>query len=64
MPIKAKLPEKENIFTLCYDKVKAVWLSWTQVGEKFFTPKGGEFFDIFVPTGDSNRNNYFLHRYI
>ena len=27
--IPAKLPEKTNIFDICYDKVKNIWPNWT-----------------------------------
>jgi len=60
--IPAKIPEKTSIFDLCYDKGKNFWPNWTQTVEKYIVPTGGEYNTIIVPTSDSIRNNYFLHR--
>lgn len=37
-----------------------MWINWTQTTEKFTIPKGGEYHNIFVPTIDSIRNNWFI----
>ncbi|KAL4494234.1 hypothetical protein ABPG73_018753, partial [Tetrahymena malaccensis] len=60
--IRANIPDKCSIFDLCYDKTKGIWVNWTQTEKKFEIPKGGEYHNIFVPTIDSIRNNFFLHR--
>ena len=60
----AKLPEKCTVFDLCYDSKRLMWMNWTQIIEKYITPKQGSFTDIIVPTNDSIRNNYFLHKSI
>ena len=39
-------------------------MNWTQTEKKFEIPKEGEYHNIFVPTNDSIRNNYFLHKSI
>lgn len=60
--LRVNIPDKCSIFELCYEKTKGIWLNWTQTEKKFEIPKGGEYLNIFVPTIDSIRNNFFLHR--
>lgn len=60
--MKLNIPDKCSIFELCYDKTKGLWVNWTQTEKKFDIPRGGEYNSIFVPTVDSIRNNFFLHR--
>ena len=60
--LNIKLPDKATVFDIVYDIKKNAWVNWTQTVEKYIVPKEGEFHDIFVPTVDSIRNNFFLHR--
>lgn len=61
--IQTKWPDKVNIFDMTYDKARG-WINWTQTVEKYVVPKGGEYHNIYVPTIDSIRNTYFLHKCI
>ncbi|EAS04067.1 axonemal dynein heavy chain (macronuclear) [Tetrahymena thermophila SB210] len=62
--LSIKLPDKVTVFDICFDSKKNQWVNWTQTVDKYIVPKEGEFHDIFVPTNDSIRNNFFLHKCI
>jgi dynein heavy chain len=62
--LSIKLPEKNTVFDLCFDLKKMMWISWTQTTDKYSVNKNLDFSEIIVPTNDSIRNNYFLHKYI
>jgi len=59
--IEARIPDKQSLFELCFDGETQNWLNWSKTIEKYVPPKDAEFHNIFVPTNDSIRNNYFLH---
>ena len=59
-----KLNDTKNIYDICYDKGKNLWLSWMQLIPAYKTPKNVEFHDLIIPTIDLVRNNYFLNMYI
>ena len=56
-----KLNDAKNIYELCFDKNKNLWINWMQTVPAFKIPKGIEFHELIVPTIDSTRNNFFLN---
>jgi|NOAtaT_5_FD_contig_41_5046137_length_830_multi_2_in_0_out_0_1 dynein heavy chain, axonemal len=48
---------------MTFDKARW-WINWTQTVEKYVVPKDkdSEYHKIYVPTIDSIRNTYFLHK--
>jgi len=59
-----KLNETKNIFDICYDKNKNLWLNWMQLIPAYKTQKNQEFHELIIPTIDLVRNNYFLNMYV
>ena len=59
-----KLNETKNVFEMCFDRNKNLWLNWMQLIPAYKTPKNVEFHELIIPTIDLVRNNYFLNMYI
>ena len=59
-----KLNDTKNIFEICFDKGKGLWLSWMQIIPAFKIPKDLEYHELIIPTVDLVRNNYFMNLYI
>ena len=59
-----KITETDNIFELCFDRAKNMWLNWMQTVPVYKLPLDKQFQDLVIPTIDSVRNVHFLHLYL
>ena len=63
-PFLTKMVESNNIFELCFDRSKQMWLNWMQTVPVYKPPLDKNFQDLVIPTIDSVRNAHFLHLYL
>jgi dynein heavy chain len=63
-PYLTKITESPNVFDLCFDRQKLIWLNWMQTVPVYKPPLDKQFQNLVIPTIDSVRNSHFLHLFL